>query len=69
MCLGAGVITAMHTGNYLGIPASGNRARIAFAAFFVFDQASGGLLGERLYRDHGALLQQLQPNKLIAVTQ
>ncbi len=55
-----GTITATHTGDYLGVPASGARARVAFAAFFVFDAASGGMLGERLYLDHGALLQQLQ---------
>jgi hypothetical protein len=31
-----GVITGTYTGEYLGVPASGNPARIAFAAFIVF---------------------------------
>jgi SnoaL-like polyketide cyclase len=61
-----GTITATHTGDYLGVPASGSRARVAFAAFFVFDEASGGMLGERLYLDHGALLQQLQTKNVAA---
>jgi hypothetical protein len=55
-----GTITATHTGEYLGLPASGSRARIAFAAFFVFDSTSGEMLGERLYLDHGALLEHLR---------
>ena len=54
-----GTITAVHTGDYMGVPPSGKQARIAFAAFFIFDASSGELLGERLYMDHGALLQQL----------
>jgi hypothetical protein len=64
-----GVITAAHTGEYMGVPPSGNRARSAFAAFFVFDRTSGGLLGERLYLDHGALLEQLQGKKTAAAAQ
>jgi hypothetical protein len=64
-----GVITATHTGEYMGVQPSGNRARIAFAAFFVFDQTPGGLLGERLYLDHGALLQQLEGKKAAAAAQ
>jgi hypothetical protein len=40
--------------------------RIAFAAFFVFDQSSGGLLGERLYMDHAAAIQQLPAGKSAA---
>jgi hypothetical protein len=55
-----GVITATHTGDYMGVPASGNSVRGAFAAFFIFDAATGEMLGERLYLDHGAMLQQLQ---------
>lgn len=54
-----GVITAAHTGGYLGGPASGNRAR--------FDHASGGLLGERLYLDHGALVQHLKRRKPLSL--
>ena len=61
-----GTITATHTGDYMGAPASGSRVRIAFAAFFVFDAASGEMLGERLYLDHGALLQQLQTKNAAA---
>jgi hypothetical protein len=63
-----GMITATHTGEYLGVPASGSRACIAFAAFFVFDPDSGGMLGERLYLDHGALLQQLQRKNVAATS-
>src|SRR5215472_5891712 len=58
--------TATHTGGYLGVPAGGNRAHIVFAAFFVFDHASGG---ERLYLDHGTLIQQLQTKKTVIAGQ
>jgi|SRR5215472_17705754 len=58
-----GFITGTHKGEYLGIPASGTRIRIAIAAFFVFDQTSAALIGERLYLDHGTALQQLQANR------
>jgi predicted ester cyclase len=61
-----GVITATHTGDYMGVPASGNSVRGAFAAFFVFDTESGEMLGERLYLDHGAMVQQLQPKNAAA---
>ena len=63
-----GRITATHTGDYLGVPPSGVRASVPFAAFFVFDAASGEMLGERLYLDHGALLQQLQPKNVAAAS-
>jgi steroid delta-isomerase-like uncharacterized protein len=55
-----GFITGTHSGEYLGIPATGISIRIAIAAFFVFDELSGALLGERLYLDHGTALQQLK---------
>jgi steroid delta-isomerase-like uncharacterized protein len=55
-----GFISGTHRGEYMGIPASGISIRIAMAAFFVFDQTSGALLGERLYLDHGTVLQQLK---------
>jgi len=55
-----GFITGTHQGEYLGIPASGLPIRIAMAAFFVFDPASGELIGERLYLDHGTALQYLR---------
>jgi SnoaL-like polyketide cyclase len=63
-----GVITATHTGDYMGVPASGNTVRGAFAAFFVFDVATGEMLGERLYLDHGAMLQQLQAKNVAAAS-
>jgi hypothetical protein len=50
----------------MGIPPSGVPVRIAMAAFFVFDQESGDLLGERLYMDHGTALLQLQGEKAAA---
>jgi predicted ester cyclase len=62
------VITATHTGDYMGVPATGNSVRGAFAAFFVFDAASGEMLGERLYLDHGAMVQQLQPKNAAAAS-
>ena len=55
-----GIITGTHKGDYLGIAPTGIPLRIPFCAFFVFDPSSGALLGERLYMDHGAALQQLQ---------
>lgn len=64
-----GFITGTHKGVYLGIPPSGFSIRIAIAAFFVFDQTSGELLGERLYMDHGTALQLLQGKKTAAVAQ
>jgi hypothetical protein len=63
-----GVITATHTGDYMGVPASGNNVRGAFAAFFVFDAATGEMLGERLYLDHGAMLKQLQSKNAAAAS-
>ena len=61
-----GYITGTHLGEYMGIPPSGVPVRIAMAAFFVFDQESGDLLGERLYMDHGTALLQLQGEKAAA---
>jgi len=55
-----GFLTGTHTGDYFGNPASGVSIRVAFAAFFVFDQASGDLLGERLYMDHGAAVPRIR---------
>jgi SnoaL-like polyketide cyclase len=63
-----GVVTATHTGDYMGVPASRNHMRGAFAAFFVFDVATGEMLGERLYLDHGAMLQQLQAKNVAAAS-
>ena len=61
-----GFLSGTHNGDYLGIPPSGVSIRIAFAAFFVFDQTSADLLGERLYMDHAAAIQQLQAGKSVA---
>ena len=63
-----GVITATHSGDYMGVPASGNNVRGAFAAFFVFDAATGEMLGERLYLDRGAMLKQLQAKNSAAAS-
>jgi hypothetical protein len=52
----------------MGIPASGAPVQSAIAVFFVFDKISGELLGERLYMDHGAVLQQLQRKTAAAAT-
>ena len=58
-----GFLSGTHNGVYLGIPPSGVSIRIAFAAFFVFDQTSADLLGERLYMDHAAATQQLRARR------
>ncbi|GAC1661046.1 MAG: hypothetical protein NVS9B4_12760 [Candidatus Acidiferrum sp.] len=55
-----GFLSGTHHGDYLGIAATGRAVRVPIAGFFVFDQATGELLGERLYMDQGSALRQLQ---------
>ena len=54
------VITGTHRGPYLGQPASGNRITISLAAFYIFNEDSTKLLGERIYFDQASVLAQMQ---------
>jgi len=54
------VLTGTHRGDYFGVPPLGNRIRVELACFFTCDEASGKLLGERIYFDQAGVLKQMQ---------
>jgi len=54
------VLTGTHQGDYFGIPPLGNRVRVELACFFTCDEASGKLLGERIYFDQAGVVKQMQ---------
>jgi steroid delta-isomerase-like uncharacterized protein len=54
------ILTGTHRGDYFGVPPLGNKVRIELACFFTCDEASGKLLGERIYFDQAGLLKQMQ---------
>ncbi len=64
------VITGTHTGEYFGLQPLGNKISIEMAAFYAFDGASGKLISERIYFDHGSVLEQMQgkPKSTVAQT-
>jgi predicted ester cyclase len=54
------VITGTHTGEYMGLQPLGKKARIALAAFYLFNEDTTKLVAERIYYDQAGLAAQLQ---------
>ena len=52
------VLSGRHTGEWMGIAATGKEFQVPLCAIFTFDHA-GKLAGERVYFDSGIVLRQL----------
>ena len=59
-CALEGIVTGTHSGEFAGVPASGNFISFPFAAMYIFAEDPTKLVAERAYWDNLSLVAQLK---------